>query len=259
MAIGHYQKAMYDFGTAIRFDEKNAQYYANRGNCMMMLNQINDALAEFHKAISMKPHDGFYYFNRGLVLARLMNFTEAIKDFSKGLDEIKIAGDTRFKALFHRGNCYRQIKEYARSIKDLSDACDMNRDDAPAQNNLGLSYFEYQQYDLALERFKKAIEQDPSKPTYYNNKALALYHNKLYNESLAEYNKALALDANDARTLFNRGNTYLALEDIALAHHDFDSAIQLMPTNAKFYHSKGLAYQDTSEFQRAIDMFKKAL
>lgn len=53
----------------------------------------------------------------------------------------------------------------------------MNRDDAPAQNNLGLSYFENQQYDMALERFKKAIEQDPSKPTYYNNKALALYHN----------------------------------------------------------------------------------
>jgi hypothetical protein len=24
MATGHYQKAMYDFGTAIRFDEKNA-------------------------------------------------------------------------------------------------------------------------------------------------------------------------------------------------------------------------------------------
>lgn len=45
MAIGHYQKAMYDFGTAIRFDGNNAQYYANRGNCMMMLNQINDALA----------------------------------------------------------------------------------------------------------------------------------------------------------------------------------------------------------------------
>jgi len=31
------------------------------------------------------------------------------------------------------------------------------KDDAPAQNNLGLSYFENQQYDYALERFKKAI------------------------------------------------------------------------------------------------------
>jgi tetratricopeptide (TPR) repeat protein len=32
-----------------------------------------------------------------------------------------------------------------------------------------------------------------------------------------------------------------------------------MPTNAKFYHSKGLAYQDTKEYDKAISMFKKAL
>lgn len=32
-----------------------------------------------------------------------------------------------------------------------------------------------------------------------------------------------------------------------------------MPTNAKFYHSKGLAYQDTHEYDLAIDMFQKAL
>jgi len=67
------------------------------------------------------------------------------------------------------------------------------------------------------------------------------------------------LDPNDARTLFNRGNTYLALRKIEQAHEDFDSAIKLMPTNAKFYHSKGLAYQDTEEYDKAIDMFKKAL
>jgi tetratricopeptide (TPR) repeat protein len=67
----------------------------------------------------------------------------------------------------------------------------------------------------------------------------------MYDESLAEYNKALTLDPNDARTLFNRGNTYLALERIELAHNDFDKAINLMPSNAKFFHSKGLAYQDT--------------
>lgn len=82
MAIGHYQKAMYDFGTAIRFDDKQAQYYANRGNCMLMLNQINDALAEFEKAISLKPNDGLYHFNRGLVHARLMNFENAVADFT---------------------------------------------------------------------------------------------------------------------------------------------------------------------------------
>jgi tetratricopeptide (TPR) repeat protein len=49
------------------------------------------------------------------------------------------------------------------------------------------------------------------------------------------------------------------LQKIDLAHNDFDYAIKLMPTNAKFYHSKGLAYQDTKEYDKAISMFKKAL
>lgn len=86
-----------------------------------------------------------------------------------------------------------------------------------------------------------------------------MYHNEQYDESLVEYNKALSLDPRDARTLFNRGNTYLALQKIELAHADFDAAIGILPTNAKFYHSKGLAFQDTQEYERAIEMFKKAL
>ena len=44
-----------------------------------------------------------------------------------------------------------------------------------------------------------------------------------------------------------------------MAHSDFDNAIKLMPSNAKFFHSKGLAYQDTHEYDKAIEMFKKAL
>ena len=73
METGEFQQALYDFGTAVRFDSKQPQYYAHRANCMMMLNQINDALLEFGMAIQLKP-DGIYYFNRGLVHQRLMNF-----------------------------------------------------------------------------------------------------------------------------------------------------------------------------------------
>lgn len=32
-----------------------------------------------------------------------------------------------------------------------------------------------------------------------------------------------------------------------------------MPDNCKFYHSKGLAYQDVSNYEKAIDQFEKAL
>lgn len=71
-----------------------------------------------------------------------------------------------------------------------------------------------------------------------------------------EYNKALSLDPKDAKTLFNRGNTYLALKEIEKAHADFDRAIEIMPSNPKFYHSKGLAYEHTMDYDDAIRMFK---
>ena len=32
-----------------------------------------------------------------------------------------------------------------------------------------------------------------------------------------------------------------------------------MSDNSKFYHSKGLAYQDVGEYDKAIKMFEKAL
>ena len=32
-----------------------------------------------------------------------------------------------------------------------------------------------------------------------------------------------------------------------------------MPNNAKFYHSKGLAYQSTDHYDQAIQMFQKTL
>ena len=47
-----------------------------------------------------------------------------------------------FKCFFHRGNCYRQIKKYDNSIEDLLKACEIDKNNAPAHNNLGLSYFE---------------------------------------------------------------------------------------------------------------------
>ena len=64
---------------------------------------------------------------------------------------------------------------YAKSIEHLQRACEIKKDEAIAHNNLGLSYFENQQWELALERFNKSIEFDEHKATYYNNKALALY------------------------------------------------------------------------------------
>lgn len=49
-------------------------FLANKGNCLLNLNQINEALIEFQKAILMNPNEGLFYSKRALVYARLENF-----------------------------------------------------------------------------------------------------------------------------------------------------------------------------------------
>ena len=79
--------------------------------------------------------------------ARLENYHNAIDDYTEALKTLQKDNKAAFKAHFHRGNCYRQIKKYDQSIDDLLKACETQKDNAPAQNNLGLSYFENGAYE----------------------------------------------------------------------------------------------------------------
>ena len=143
-----------------------------------------------------------------------------------------------------------------------------------AYNNLGLSYFEQEDYEQAIENYNKAILIDPS-ATHLNNRGLARYQNDDIEDAKYDFNQAIQQDPNDANIYFNRGNVYLNWKpepEFKLAHDDYDRAIEMQPNNAKILHQKGLAYQRQSEFiqekngeldpqldNMAISMFKKCL
>ena len=75
---------------------------------------------EFQRAITMNPHDGLFYLKRALVYARLEKFQNAIDDYTQALNLLNVKDSkNRFESLFQRGNCYRQIKNFDLSIKDL--------------------------------------------------------------------------------------------------------------------------------------------
>ena len=43
--------------------------------------------------------------------------------------------------------------------------------------------------------------------------------------------------------MYNRGNVFLNISKFDEARADFDAALRLQSTRAKFYHAKGLAYE----------------
>ena len=75
-------------------------------------------------------------------------------------------------------------------------------------NNLGLSYFEKEEFEAALEHYQKAIQYEKSS-VHYNNKGLAQYHINNLEEAKLDFDMAISLDDQDATIYFNRGNVYL--------------------------------------------------
>lgn len=75
-------------------------------------------------------------------------------------------------------------------------------------NNLGLSYFENEDFDQALHMYTKAIKKEES-AVHYNNRGLAYYHCDQLDAAEKDFNKALDIDHKDPTIYFNRGNVYL--------------------------------------------------
>jgi tetratricopeptide (TPR) repeat protein len=107
LQTGQYQRALFDFTTAIRFESSNAHYYASRASCFQQLNQIQEALNDYQKAISLNPTNGLFYLNRALVYAKLERFQvktifllsvnynvtkDAIDDYTEAIKYLKESG-----------------------------------------------------------------------------------------------------------------------------------------------------------------------
>ena len=93
----------------------------------------------------------------------------------------------RHKTLFNLGIVYRRVGDTLLSIENLKKASIQGQAKAATANNLGLSYFDIEDFDNAMEQFEKAMstEQilvDEKKGSledlafYYNNMGLCHYH-----------------------------------------------------------------------------------
>jgi tetratricopeptide (TPR) repeat protein len=113
-----------------------------------------------------------------------------------------------YQARFNKGVCLRRLGRLEESIEDLKQAVALQAEKASAHNNLGLSYFEKEDFEDAINEFSTAIKLDPH-PFHYNNRGLANYHMGLLEDAKKDYDEAIKGNPDDALVYFNRGNVYL--------------------------------------------------
>ncbi len=121
--------------------------------------------------------------------------------------------------------------------------------------------------------YDQALRYDPSLIKAHFGKGCTLLKLKYYKYALAifeqatridpsyieDYTRATQLDPNFASAYHSRGIAYDNLKEYQRAIEDYSRAIQLDPHDASAYYNRGIAYGNLEDYQRAIEDFTRAI
>ena len=105
-----------------------------------------------------------------------------------------------------------------------------------------------------------ALKQRPdAKASAYNNRGAAYDKKGDSDRAIADFDTAIELDPTNVDAYNNRGAAYDKKDDSDRAIADFDTAIELDPTNVDAYNNRGAAYDKKGDSGRAIADFDTAI
>lgn len=140
---------------------------------------------------------------------------------------------------------------------------------AETEFEAGNDFFQAGQLAEAVEAYKRAIALRPGHQAAYVNLGVAYYQQEEFDLAEAQYRKALELNPNDGEVAYNLGALYLQQALLKgeppdqpaynKAVEQLEQALYLAPDLAEPHFSLGVAYQGVAENQKAIEAFQKFL
>lgn len=216
------------------------------------LNATNpdEKIEYFTKSIQQNPR-WQPFAGRGNVKFALADYQGALEDFQEAL---KYFGTIDMQVKFQLAN-YESLNERQQGIFDDLLSNDLLKEDLEEwlkkvcardlffiYYNLGITNRFLQNFLDAHKYFTQALEIMPEETAMHWG--TFKYSNKYYELSMEESNESTALDSAYINAYFNRGLTYLDLQQYTKAFTDFEKTLELDPKNAGayFYHGKAFYF-----------------
>ena len=255
MMLKQMDQAIAAYSRAIELNPELADAYNGRGAAYGSKREHDRAIEDYTKAIELDPEDAIAYYNRGISYDEKGDVDRTIANYTKAIKLDPELAD----AYSNRGNAYREKGELESAIKDFNKAIDLDSKHASAYNNRGIAYYEKGEHDLAIKDYTTAIKYQPHHVDAYNNRGIAYYKKGEHDLAIKDYTTAIEHQPNHADAYSNRGNAYAQKGEHDLAIKDYTTAIKYQPNHASAYNNRGAAYVSKGEFNAAIVNFTKAI
>jgi len=166
---------------------------------------------------------------------------------------------------YNIGVSYYNNEDYDNAITQFTEAIGLNPDYVRAYALRGESYRMKGQYDMAIKDLDDALRLDPDfrlNPDYgwvYMSRGESYRMKGQYDMAIKDLDEALRLDPDNARAYDSRARAYLLKEQYSMAVKDFNDTLRLDPNNAAAYANRGIAYVNLGQRNQAIQDLENAL
>jgi tetratricopeptide (TPR) repeat protein len=130
------------------------------------------------------------------------------------------------------GGYYRGIGDDATALHHYQDAVNIDKNFAPAYNDIGYSYINMGKFPEAEAAFKTYIQLIPKNPNPYDSYAELLMRMGKYDESIEQYKKALATDPTFFNSYRGIGNNYVYKGEYSKARASYQLMYDKAPDDA---------------------------
>lgn len=216
---GHFDKAITYFDSAIRRDNREADFYVNRGLAKEQLND-SSAVVDYQLALSVHPDHTLAKHNLNALTAR------------KGLS---ISKEQRLTTTIeHDSTMVYPFLERA------------------------LERYQSGNYAGALQDYDHALKMDKLNADIWFGRGQAREKLEDYEGAFADYTKAIDLEENHSGVWLSRGNVLLKLGRFEDAIEDYNVALIYYPDMASAHYNKAMAKFRLNQFKEACTDLKKA-
>jgi tetratricopeptide (TPR) repeat protein len=178
-------RAMRDFGEAIKADPGFAEVYEARGmQFLVRKNDLSHAIADFDQAIRLAPTNVHFLLNRALAHSRDRDYKAALADYDRAIKLQPTA-----EGYVGRGIVFDNEGDYDRAFADFSEAIRIEPADRAAYFDRAVIYMKKNDIDRAIVEATTAVGFDGE--SIFNQAPDHMFRGRLYFMS-AKYELAAA-------------------------------------------------------------------
>ena len=157
---GDFSGALAAYDAALRVDPLAAATHFYRGNTLVMLQRVEDAVLAFERCLALEPEDLAARFNRARSLVQLERWRDALQ----ALDDLVAMHPALPDAWVNRAGVQQALGLHEEALVSMTRALALKPGDARALYNAGNILLLLKRFDEATQTLTQAFQADPRNP-----------------------------------------------------------------------------------------------